>query len=96
VIYFYRLEHRNLPEEWFTKELSRESVEKIRDVLSSMLGSAVKYGFLAKNSADGLHVTPAKRGTRRQALHFDRAVHMLGTNPRTGNLSCGIPDSRPQ
>jgi len=51
------------------KELSRESVEKIRDVLSSMLGSAVKYGFLAKNPADGLHVTPEKGGTGRQAIH---------------------------
>ena len=54
---FLSLGTSELPEEWFTKELSRESVEKIRDVLSSMLGSAVKYGFLAKNPADGLHVT---------------------------------------
>jgi len=76
-----------------------------------MLGSAVKYGFLAKNPADGLHVTPAKRGTRRQAIHstgqFTALVELIlepyatwlrmpGTDPRTGNLSCGIPDSRPQ
>ena len=45
--------------------LSRESVDKIRDVLSSILGSAVKYGFLVKNPAEGVHVAPAKRGTRR-------------------------------
>ena len=31
--------------------LSRESVDKIRDVMSSVLGSAVKYGFLIKNPA---------------------------------------------
>ena len=47
------------------KRLSRESVDKIRDVLSSILGSAVKYGFLVKNPAEGLHLAPAKRGARR-------------------------------
>jgi integrase len=47
------------------KCLSRESVDKIRDVLSSILGSAVKYGFLVKNPAEGVHLAPAKRGTRR-------------------------------
>jgi integrase len=45
--------------------LSRESVDKIRDVMSSILGSAVKYGFLIKNPAEGVHLAPAKRGTRR-------------------------------
>lgn len=45
--------------------LSRESVDKIRDVLSSILGAAVKYGFLVKNPAEGLHVAPGKRGARR-------------------------------
>lgn len=48
--------------------LSRESVDKIRDVMSSILGSAVKYGFLVKNPAEGVHVAPAKRGTRRHKL----------------------------
>jgi len=48
------------------KQLSRESVDKIRDVLSSILGAAVKYGFLVKNPAVGLHVPAAKRGTRRR------------------------------
>jgi integrase len=48
--------------------LSRESVDKIRDVMSSILGSAVKYGFLVKNSAEGVHIAPAKRGTRRHKL----------------------------
>jgi len=42
-----------------------ESVDKIRDVMSSILGSAVKYGFLIKNPAEGVHLAPAKRGTRR-------------------------------
>ena len=45
--------------------LSRESVDKIRDVLSSILGSAVKYGYLVSNPAAGLHLPPEKRGKRR-------------------------------
>ena len=53
------------PSDGEAKRLSRESVDKIRDVLSSILGSAVKYGFLVKNPAEGLHLAPAKRGTRR-------------------------------
>jgi integrase len=45
--------------------LSRESVDKIRDVMSSILGSAVKYGYLVKNPAEGVHLALAKRGARR-------------------------------
>jgi integrase len=58
-------EHQNPQDGCAGKWLSRESVDKIRDVLSSILGAAVKYGFLVKNPADGVHVAPAKRGTRR-------------------------------
>ena len=47
------------------KQLSRESVDKIRDVLSSVLGSAVKYGYLVTNPATGLQLPPEKRGKRR-------------------------------
>src|SRR5262249_12470764 len=45
--------------------LSRESIDKTRDVLSSILGSAVKYGYLVSNPAAGLQVPPEKRGKRR-------------------------------
>ena len=48
-----------------TNALARESVDKIRDVLSSILGSAVKYGYLVTNPAGGLRLPPAKRGLRR-------------------------------
>jgi integrase len=58
-------ENRNDRKDGSQKGLSRESVDNIRDVLSSILGSAVKYGFLVKNPAEGVHVAPAKRGTRR-------------------------------
>lgn len=47
------------------KRLSRESVDKIRDVLSSILGSAMKYGYLVNNPAAGLQLPPEKRGKRR-------------------------------
>jgi hypothetical protein len=42
--------------------LSRESVDKIRDVLSSILRSAVKYGYLITNPAEKLQVPADKRG----------------------------------
>jgi len=47
------------------KALSHESVDKIRDVLSSVLGSAVKYGYLITNPMDGVQVPPDRRGRRR-------------------------------
>jgi integrase len=48
------------------KRLGRESVDKIRDVLSGVLGSAVKYGFLVTNPAEALQLPPSRRGARRR------------------------------
>ncbi len=45
-------------------DLSHESRDKIRDVLSSILGSAVKFGFLVKNPVEGLRLPPPKKGKR--------------------------------
>ena len=45
--------------------LARESVDKVRDVLSSILRSAVKYGYLITNPAEKLQVPSEKRGKRR-------------------------------
>ncbi len=45
-------------------KLAHESKDKIRDVLSSILGSAVKYGYLVKNPAEGLKLPPSKKGKR--------------------------------
>ena len=47
------------------QQLSRESVDKIRDVLSSVLGSAVKYGYLITNPAEAVRLPPSRRGARR-------------------------------
>jgi integrase len=42
--------------------LAYESRDKIRDVLSSILRSAVQYGFLVTNPVEGLRLPRAKRG----------------------------------
>lgn len=47
------------------QQLARESVDKIRDVLSSVLGSAVKYGYLVTNPAEAVQLPPSRRGARR-------------------------------
>lgn len=44
--------------------LERESKDKIRDVLSSILGAAVDYGYLVKNPVDGVRLPAEKRGKR--------------------------------
>jgi integrase len=44
--------------------LAQESKDKVRDVLSSMLGSAVRYGLLVKNPVEGVRLPPPKSGKR--------------------------------
>jgi integrase len=44
--------------------LEYESVDKIRDVLSSVLGSAVRYELLVKNPAEGVRLPRKKRGKK--------------------------------
>src|SRR5262249_48129424 len=44
--------------------LSYESRDKIRDVLSSILVSAVSYGILVKNPIEGVKLGGAKKGNR--------------------------------
>jgi integrase len=46
-------------------QLARESVDKIRDVLSSVLGSAVKFGYIITNPAEAVQLPPSRRGARR-------------------------------
>ena len=45
-------------------ELSHESRDKIRDTLSSILGSAVQYSYLVKNPVEGVRLPPEKKGKR--------------------------------
>ncbi len=70
-------EHQNPQDGGAGKWLSRESVDKIRDVLSSILGSAVKYGFLVKNPADGVTSASEAGHSEAQAVHPARAVRRI-------------------
>src|SRR5712691_4129208 len=48
-----------------TSSLSHESRDKIRDVLSSVLGSAVKYGLLSSNPVENVRMPAEGRGKKR-------------------------------
>jgi integrase len=50
--------------EMATSKLSHESRDKIRDVLSSVMVSAVNYQYLVKNPVEGLKLPPERRGKR--------------------------------
>jgi integrase len=50
-------------------ELSHESKDKVRDVLSSILGSAVQYGLLVKNPMEAVKL-PTERIGRRKSKPF--------------------------
>src|SRR5204862_6501186 len=45
-------------------KLSHESMDKIRDVLSSILASAVRYELLVKNPVEGIRLPKPKQGKR--------------------------------
>jgi integrase len=45
-------------------KLSQESKDKVRDVLSSILGSGVRYGLLVKNPVEGVRLPTPKSGKR--------------------------------
>jgi integrase len=45
-------------------KLQHESRDKVKDVLSSILLSAVEYGYLVKNPVEGLRLPPPKSGKR--------------------------------
>lgn len=44
--------------------LQYESLDKIRDVLASVMTSAIRYGLLVKNPVDGVRLPRAKRGKK--------------------------------
>jgi len=57
--------------------LSQESKDKVRDVLSAILGSAVQFGLLVKNPVEGLKLPPAKRGRRSKPYVTPQQLHAL-------------------
>jgi hypothetical protein len=52
-----------------TSPLAHESRDKIKDVLSSILGSAVQYGLLVKNPVEGIRLPAERRGKRKTKPH---------------------------
>lgn len=60
-----------------SSQLSHESKDKVRDVLSSILGSAVQYGLLVKNPVEGLKLPPAKKGRRIKPYITPEQLHAL-------------------
>ena len=65
-----------------TSPLAHESRDKIRDVLSSVLTSAVTYGLLVKNPAEAVKLPAERRGRRRDKpylspAHFDELVCLI-------------------
>jgi integrase len=61
--------------------ISYPSILKIRDALSSILRSAVQYGFLVKSPLEGLRMPPDKRGRRSKPVitpeQFDGLVGII-------------------
>ncbi|MFI5110067.1 MAG: tyrosine recombinase XerC [Terriglobales bacterium] len=49
--------------------LAHDSKDKIRDVLSGILGSAVQYGLLVKNPVEVVRMPAEKRGKRKTKPH---------------------------
>lgn len=47
-----------------SSRLEHESLDKVRDVLSSVLGSAVRYGLLIKNPVEGVRLPRRRRGKK--------------------------------
>jgi integrase len=56
-----------------TSTLAHESQDKIRDVLSSVLASAVKYGLLVKNPVEAIRLPAERRGRRRDKPYLTPA-----------------------
>lgn len=62
--------------------LSHESQDKIKDVLASILSSAVKYEMLEKNPTEGVQLPPQRIGRRVTKPHiteeqFDQIVRLM-------------------
>jgi len=49
--------------------LAHESKDKIKDVLSAILGSTVQYGLLVKNPVEGIRLPAERRGKRKTKPH---------------------------
>lgn len=60
-----------------TSKLSHESRDKIRDVLSTILVSAVRFDFLVKNPAEAIHLPVDTRPKRKKSTIIPEAFNKL-------------------
>jgi integrase len=65
-----------------TSVLAHESRDKIRDVLSSVLRSAVEYGFLVRNPVENVRMPAERRGKKRSKPYltpaqFDQLLELI-------------------
>ena len=69
--------------EMATSNLSHESRDKIRDVLSSVLRSAVEYGLLVRNPIENVRMPAERRGRRKSKPYLTPAQFavLLATIP---------------
>ncbi|HTM42490.1 MAG TPA: site-specific integrase [Terriglobales bacterium] len=63
--------------------LSHDSKDKIKDVLASILGSAVQYGLLVRNPVEGVRLPADKKGKRMAKPHItpEQLEQLLGAIP---------------
>jgi len=57
--------------------LSHESIDKIRDVLSSILVSAKQYGLLLSNPVEGVRLPPSRKGNRNKPYVTPQQFRLL-------------------
>ena len=64
-------------------ELSQESLDKVRDVLASILKRAIRHGLLVKNPIEGLELPRAKRGriTQKPIISYEQCEQLLACIP---------------
>ena len=64
-------------------ELSQESLDKVRDVLASILKRAIRHGLLVKNPIEGLELPRAKRGriTQKPIVSYEQCEQLLECIP---------------
>lgn len=67
--------------------LSSDSRDKVRDVLSSILGSAVRFQLLLKNPVEGVQLPPNRKGKR--------VTKPTITSEQFDQILAAIPGERP-
>jgi integrase len=65
-----------------TSNLAHESKDKIKDVLSSILNSAVQYGLLVRNPCDGIRLPVERTGKKKSKPYvppeqFEKLVRLI-------------------